>query len=170
MPRALTSRRMQSEASPGDEGPSETQLGTLTDESIGYLSRYAYRAFVRVLAGRLAPHGIATGEWAALRVLWQSENLSQVELASRMKVEKASLTAVLNKMQKKGLIEKTTGSDDRRKVKISLTARGRKMRDEILPYGSMISDMATDGMRTDEIAQLRALLLKLIRHVENAAD
>jgi MarR family transcriptional regulator, organic hydroperoxide resistance regulator len=125
---------------------------------------------VRVLAGRLAQHGIATGEWSALRVLWEGENLSQVELASRMKVEKASLTGVLNNMQKKGLIERTIGSDDRRKVKISLTARGRKMKDEILPYGSMINGMATAGMTTDEIAQLRALFAKLIRNLENAAE
>src|SRR5271163_4392990 len=74
------------------------------EQSLGYQIRYAYRIFVKALADELGPHRITTGQWSALRVLWQQEGLSQVELAQRMMVEKASLTAVLKAMASEGLI------------------------------------------------------------------
>jgi len=145
------------------------QPSSSPDDSIGYLSRYAYRAFVRALAERLVPHGIATGEWSALRVLWAEEGLSQVELAQRMRIEKASLTNILSNMQKKGLIIRRGDSADRRKVNISLTTRGRKMKDKLLPYGADINATATKGMSTVEVAQLRRLMGTLIKNLEQAS-
>src|SRR5215475_15675264 len=91
-------------------------------QSLGYQIRYAYRTFVKVLADELGPHRVTTGQWSALRVLWQHEGLSQVELAQRMMVEKASLTAVLKAMEAEGLIIRRRNTVDRRKVNIFLTA------------------------------------------------
>jgi DNA-binding MarR family transcriptional regulator len=144
--------------------------GTPADESIGYLTRYAYRAFVRALAEKLGPHGIASGEWSALRVLWERDGLSQVELAQRMRVEKASLTSVLNNMQSKGLIDRTGDRGDRRKVLIKLTARGRRLKEQLLPYGENVNAVATRGMSAAEIAQLRALLGKLIGNLDASSN
>src|ERR1700694_1905313 len=72
--------------------------------SVGYLARYAHRAFVKALADELAPHGLLTAQWSVLRILWDIEGLTQVELAERMRVEKASLTGVLEGMERRGLI------------------------------------------------------------------
>ena len=130
-------------------------------ESVGYLVRYAYRAFVKALAVELDPHGITTGQWSVLRVLWQEEGMSQVELAQRMMVEKASLTPVLESMTNNRLIIRTRNSDDRRKVNIFLTTRGRRLKDVVLPSGGKINKKATRGMSAVEIDQLRGLLSKV---------
>ena len=76
-------------------GARDHALPANAPQSLGYKIRYAYRAFVKALAEELGPHRVTTGQWSALRVLWEEEGLSQVELAQRMMVEKASLTAVL---------------------------------------------------------------------------
>ena len=130
-------------------------------ESIGYLVRYAYRAFVKGLAIELDPHDITTSQWSVLRVLWQDEGMSQVELAQRMMVEKASLTPVLESMTNGRLIIRSRNSDDRRKVNIFLTARGRRLKAVLLPFGGKINRRATRGMSSAEIDQLRGLLCKL---------
>jgi DNA-binding MarR family transcriptional regulator len=135
-------------------------------ESVGYLARYAHRAFVKALARELGPHAILTAQWSVLRVLWQSEGLTQVELADRMRMEKASLTAVLDGMARAGLIRRARNAKDRRKINITLTARGRALKDEILPYAGKINRRATRGMSADEIGQLRGLLARLIQNLE----
>src|SRR3979411_2119542 len=133
----------------------ETQPQLNASQSVGYLARYAHRAFSKALTGELAPHGILGGQWSVLRVLWEQEGLSQVDLAERMRVEKASLTSVLDAMERRKLITRRRNGDDRRKVNINLTSRGRSLKAQLLPYGVSINRKATRGMSVEEVDQLR---------------
>jgi DNA-binding MarR family transcriptional regulator len=137
-----------------------------TEQSLGYLFRYGYRAFARAISIELQPFEISSGQWSVLRVLWESDGLSQVELADRMRIEKASLTGVLDVMEKRGLISRTRNSDDRRKVNIHLTPRARTLREKLLPYRTKINKKATRGMTSGEIETLRRLLAKVISNLE----
>ena len=137
------------------------------EQSLGYQIRYAYRIFVRALAIELGPHRITTGQWSALRVLWQEDGLSQVELAQRMMVEKASLTAVLKAMAADGLITRVRNTDDRRKVNIYLTATGRRLKSKILPLIGKINKRAMRRLSSAEVQQLRRLLARVMVNLQN---
>lgn len=144
-----------------------TELSASNDTlSFGYLARYAHRAFVKALADELEPHGLLTAQWSVLRVLWDIEGLTQVELAERMRVEKASLTDVLDAMERRGLIKRTRNENDRRKLNISLTAQARKLKSELLPHALKINRKATRGMSDEEAGELRRLLAKMIQNLE----
>jgi DNA-binding MarR family transcriptional regulator len=134
--------------------------------SLGYLARYAHRAFVKALAGEIEPHGILAAQWSVLRILWDIEGLTQVELAERMRVEKASLTGVLEGMERRGLIFRARNEEDRRKINITLTAQGRRLKSQLLPHAAKINRKATRGMTDAETSQLRGLLAKLIQNLE----
>ena len=134
--------------------------------TIGYLSRYAHRAFVKALADELEPHGILTAQWSVLRILWDIEGLTQVELAERMRVEKASLTGVLDAMERRGLIIRERNAEDRRKINITLTAQGRRLKPQLLPHAARINRKATRGMTEAETLELRRLLEKVIQNLE----
>ncbi len=140
----------------------------ITAESLstGYLVRYAHRALVKALADELAPHGILSAQWSVLRILWDIEGLSQVELAERMRVEKASLTGVLEGMERRGLILRVRNEDDRRKINITLTVQGRRLKPQLYPHAAKINSKAMRGMTGAEKAQLRTLLEKLIQNLE----
>jgi DNA-binding MarR family transcriptional regulator len=134
--------------------------------SLGYLARYAHRAFVKALADELESHGILATQWSVLRILWDIEGLTQVGLAERMRVEKASLTGVLEGMERRGLILRVRNEDDRRKINITLTAQGRRLKPQLLPHAAKINRKATRGMTDAETGQLRRLLAKLIQNLE----
>lgn len=143
-------------------------LPTVADTlSFGYLARYAHRAFVKALTDELEPRGLLAAQWSVLRVLWDIEGLTQVELADRMRVEKASLTGVLDGMERRGLIKRTRNGDDRRKINITLTAEGRKLKAELLPHALKINRKATRGMSDAEASELRRLLAKVIENLES---
>ena len=145
--------------------PSESQFAEL-EESIGYVVRNAHRAFDRVLTGALADHRIATGQWSLLRVLWHEDHLSQIEVAKRMKVERASLTIMLNTVEKAGLITRKTDTRDSRKQLISLTPKGRALEKALVPIGMGVNKIALTGLSAQEVSTLRSLLRRVIDNLE----
>jgi DNA-binding MarR family transcriptional regulator len=136
------------------------------EESIGYMVRNTHRAYDRVLSGALAKHRILTGQWSLLRVLWDEDNLSQIEVARRMKIERASLTIMLNTVEKAGLIERHIDPQDRRKQRITLTRKGRALEAVLVPIGMSVNATALTRMSEREIATLRSLLQRVIDNLE----
>jgi DNA-binding MarR family transcriptional regulator len=146
--------------------PNARRKPAAAEQSIGYLFRYGYRAFARAISIELQPFEISSGQWSVLRVLWETEGLSQVELAENMRVEKASLTGMLEVMEKRGLISRTRNTEDRRKVNIHLTPRARALKERLLPYRAKINRKATRGMTPEEVETLLRLLTQVIRNLE----
>lgn len=153
------------DSSPSPRSPAREAIG---DPSLGYLVRYAHRAFVKALAQELEPHGITTGEWSALRVLWMQEGLTQVELAARMQVERASLTGVLHGLEEKGLIARARNRDDRRKINLRLTIPGRKLEARLLTCAHAVNERATQGLPSTQVGEARVLLTAVIANLERA--
>ena len=140
------------------------------EESIGYMVRNAHRAYDRVLAAALSKHKILTGQWSLLRVLWHEDNLSQIEVADRMKIERASLTIMLNTVEKAGLITRKINSQDRRKQRISLTRKGRALQSVLVPIGMSVNEIALTGLSPREISTLRFLLQRVIDNLDRDRD
>jgi DNA-binding MarR family transcriptional regulator len=135
-------------------------------DSFGFLVRHAYRTFVKALAFELEPFGLSTGQWSALRILWDEEGMSQVELADLMRVEKASLTSILASMEHRGLITRLRSRDDGRKIYIYLTPKGKQLKRTVLPTGGKINARATATMSAGQQSRLRKSLMTLIANLE----
>ena len=138
----------------------------LTDRSLSFLVRQTHRAFVARLADRLVPHGVSVAEWAVLRRLWQQEGFTQVDLADRMRVRKASLTSVLTSLERKGFMRRTRRADDLRKYHLFLTKRGRELKQKLLPIGVTINREAVAGIDPDDAGLVTFLLEKVIANLE----
>lgn len=138
----------------------------LTDRSLSFLVRQAHRAFVMRLAEGLLPYGVSVAEWAVLRRLWQEEGFTQVDLAAQMRVRKASLTAVLASLARKGFLRRTKRGEDRRKHHLFLTRHGRDLEDQLLPIGIAINRRAVAGIDPGEAERIACLLERLVDNLE----
>jgi DNA-binding MarR family transcriptional regulator len=138
----------------------------LTERSLSFLVRRAHRAFVTRLADKLVPHDVSVAKWTVLRILWQQEGLTQVSLADRMRVQKSSLTSVLNNLERKGFMRRTRRGDDRRKHRLSLTAHGRALKARLLPIGAAINQRALVDIDPQDAALAANLLEKVIANLE----
>lgn len=153
---------------PAAEGTARRETSPkLTERSLSYLVRQAHRAFVRKLGVKLEPYGISVAEWAVLRVLWQDEGMTQVDLAQRMKVQKASLTAVLSTLERKGCVAKVWSETDKRKSHLFLTDAGRALEEQILPYGLENNDLALIGVNPRDAEIARRVLEQAIANLES---
>src|ERR1700689_4772784 len=110
--------------------------------SSGYLVRDAHRAFQRLLERRIAAYGVTRGQWYFLRVLWNADGLSQRELSARVGMTEPTTVIALRGMAASGLIRRVRGDDDRRKVGVFLTAKAKRLRNELLAVARSITDEA----------------------------
>ena len=66
------------------------------------------------------------GQVMLCRILAESPNLSQRELAERVRITPATVTIMIQKMEKAGLIERRVDGSDQRVTRISLTEQGHR--------------------------------------------
>jgi DNA-binding MarR family transcriptional regulator len=137
----------------------------LDERSLSLLVRHAHNAFVRVLAAQLAPHGVSVGEWAVLRALWRGDVLSQVELAARMGVQKASLTAVLDGLERKGCIVRERSQVDRRKSCLRATPRAFGLERQLRHYGEANNERALRGVSARDAETARRVMERVIANL-----
>ena len=130
-------------------------------QSIGYLTRDCYRNFTRTLERRIAKHGVKLGQWFFLRELWEEDRQTQRMLSERVGIMEPSTVVAIRGMIKDGLVKKTRDEKDKRKYRIELTAKGRRLKDRLLPYAIEVNERATKGLSASEIRQFRKTLIKL---------
>lgn len=127
-------------------------------ESIGYLVRDTFRAFTRVLQTKIADHDITIGQWYFLRVLWEGDGLTQRELSERVGMMEPTTTVAIGGMEKAGLITRRKNADDRRKINVFLTPKGKRLKASLLPYARDINQGAVKGIAKKDLAVFRKVI------------
>ena len=133
--------------------------------SIGYLLRDCYRSFSRALEERIKPHGVGVGQWFFLRELWEEDGMSQGDLSARAGMTAPTTVVAIRRMVKDGLVIRKPDDQDRRKVRIHLTDKGRRFRDELLPLAFDVNKVATEGFSDEEIRQFRSFVERMKKNL-----
>jgi len=83
----------------------------------------------------LGKYGLSQGRFLALIVMNRTpdKKINPSLLAENLGVKKATMTGLLNGLEKDNLVERVADPRDRRKIGIRLTANGRKLLDKMLP-------------------------------------
>jgi len=134
--------------------------------SSGYLVRDAHRAFQRLLERRIARFGLRRGQWYFLRVLWITDGLSQRELSAKVGMMEPTTVIALRSMEKSGLIRRVRGDDDRRKVRVFLTAKAKRLRGELLAVARTITDEAEAGVAPRELVAFRRTIARMTDNLD----
>ena len=136
--------------------------------SIGYLTRIAFRAFSRALEVRTAPHGVSSGQWRFLRVLWREDGLTQRELSRRVGMREPTTVIALKSLERSGFVVREKSLEDRRKVHVFLTPEAKALQPLLLPAVAEVNRLALAGLSKDEVTVLRKALIQVGRNL--AAD
>jgi len=134
----------------------------LIEESLGYLVNRAARTMAHELGDRLRSFGIGIGQWAILLFLWAREGPTQAELARVVAIEPPTLVRTLDRMVRDGLVTREADARDARVARIYLTARGRELRDLLVPEANAVNAATEARLTPAEARTLRRLLTKLI--------
>jgi MarR family transcriptional regulator, organic hydroperoxide resistance regulator len=137
--------------------------------SSGYLVRDAHRAFQRLLERRIAAYGVTRGQWYFLRVLWNADGLSQRELSARVGMMEPTTAIALRSMERSQLIRRSRSQDDRRKVRVFLTPKAKRLRDELLTLARGITAEAEQGIGARDLAIFRRVIAHMTVNLDRVA-
>jgi MarR family transcriptional regulator for hemolysin len=129
--------------------------------SIGYLTRIAFRSFSRAMERRTLPHGVSGGQWRFLRQLWVEDGLTQRELSRRVGMREPTTVTAVNSLVRSGFVVRAPSAVDRRKVHIHLTERARALQAVFLPMVAEVNALATTGIDPAELATFRKVLVQI---------
>jgi len=108
-------------------------------EVVLHLLRTGDEAF-RVVESHLAQHDITQGRFGVLMALWGNcqragcdSPLTPAELADRTGVTRATITGLVDTLERAGLVTRTPHPADRRMMSIGITPRGEKLLSRIMP-------------------------------------
>ncbi|WP_020140487.1 MarR family winged helix-turn-helix transcriptional regulator [Streptomyces sp. 351MFTsu5.1] len=93
---------------------------------LGYLLKHAYLRLTEESSLALAPYGIDGRELAVLVVLDAHDELSQLDVAGKLGIDRTTMVALVDALQDKELVERRRSPQDRRKNIVQLTTAGQK--------------------------------------------
>jgi len=125
----------------------------------------AARLMVQVYKPFLDELDLTYPQYLVMMVLWERDNLSVSRIGEMLKLDSATLTQILTKLEKVGYIERARMVGDARTVLNRLTRKGfnLKTRARQVPGG-----MATGfGSCLDELAQMKPMITRLLDILED---
>jgi len=149
---------------------SRTEFYADPTNSVGYLTRIAFRAFSRALEVRTAKHGVSSGQWRFLRVLWREDGLTQRELSRRVGMREPTTVIALKSLERSGFVVRRKSLEDRRKAHVFLTPEARALEAVLLPAVAEVNAIALAGLTEAEIATLRKALTQVGRNLAVDAE
>ena len=106
----------------------------------------------------LSAYGLTYPQYLVLLVLWEQDAQPVNDIAKRLYLETNTVTPLLQRMEKEGIVERRRGETDARQMIISLTRKGRELQNKLadVPYAiggavtceSVNAETAADVFRT----------------------
>ena len=138
------------------------------NDRLAHLVKHAARSFARALQMRLAEYSVSYGHWSFLRILWESEGLTQRQLSGQAGVMEPTTFSALNAMERLGYVVRKPSPTSRKEIHVYLTRRGRGLKNKLVPLAEEVNEVALREIATADIAATRRTLLAFIENL--AAD
>lgn len=139
----------------------------------GMLISQVHQLAGRVFARKLRDHGldaINPAQGRILFALWKGDGISIRELASRTKLQKSTLTSMLDRLEQDGLIERKPSREDRRVIFIYLAQDHEVIRDLFLQVSYEMIDLFYAGFSSEEIEDFENHLRRIIINLNDISE
>ncbi|WP_258879225.1 MarR family winged helix-turn-helix transcriptional regulator [Paraburkholderia sp. BL6669N2] len=137
------------------------------NDRLAHLVKDATRSLVRALQMRLAEHEVSFGHWTFLRILWETDGLTQRELSAQAGVMEPTTFTAVKAMETLGYVERQQMPDNKKNVHVFLTPAGRALRKKLVPLAEEVNEISVAGLSERDILTARKVLLAVI---ENLAE
>jgi DNA-binding MarR family transcriptional regulator len=135
-------------------------------DRLAHVVRETARALTRDLTARLATQGVSFSHWTFLRILWESDGLTQRELSEQAGVMEPTTAAALKAMEELGYIERRQLPDNRKNVYVHLQPKGRALRAKLEPMALAVNKAAVRNIGANDVAVCHRTLLAILGNLK----
>lgn len=138
------------------------------DQSPTNVINHLSRQITHALNEELKTHGVAPGQFPVLLCLWEQDGLTQRELYERVKIEQATMSNTLKRMERDCLIYREPDPADRRAMRIHLTGMAKKLEGKLTKGAKNVNKTMFDGIKKKDRKHLMELLAHMVENLEKA--
>ena len=101
------------------------------DNQLCFLLYVTSKEIIKKYTALLKPYDLTYTGYITIMSLAEHEQIIVKELGHRLHLDSGTLTPLLKKLEAKGYVNRTRSAEDERQMNVSLTARGRGIRQEL---------------------------------------
>ncbi len=98
----------------------------------------------------LSEHGLTYPQYLVLLALWEKDAQPVNDIAKRLFLETNTVTPLLQRMEKEGMLIRKKGEKDARQMIVSLTGKGKALQQELADVPFAVGSAVTCGSVTPE--------------------
>ncbi len=134
----------------------KTPLGTLLSIMM------SYEVLARYLEVELKRHGVSLIRFNIMSTLYKNGGeMTPTEIAENVFREKNSVTAVINTLEREGVVRREPSPDDGRSVRVVITDKGWKEANRLSPIAQELSREALACMEREQVENLIGVMRTL---------
>ncbi|PAD36090.1 hypothetical protein CHI12_02605 [Terribacillus saccharophilus] len=137
-----------------------------TQDELGLLLSRTYLSLKRETSRMLQQFELTPEQLSLIAELDKQDNITQKELADLTEREQTTVTKIVDKLVKKGLVTRGHDPHDRRAIRLQITAEGRNLVKDIKPKIEEIENHAYLGFHQKDIELLHTLIRKLHQNLQ----
>lgn len=127
----------------------------------------AYKAVVENVQSDIESHKLSNENFMVLELLYSKGPHPVQKISEILSIPSGSITYVVDKLEKKGLVERETNPNDRRTFNVTLKEEGKTLFDDIFPKHTETISQNVSFISNDEKVQLIDLLRRIGMGAEN---
>lgn len=136
------------------------------DKKIGSASVRVSKKITRIVNHHLKSYQITTEQWVVLRTLKDSDRISQKELSIKTDKDQATLTKILDLLEKRETVRRVPNPSDRRSYLIEITQKGEDLVQILTPYIGNIFMNIVSGIEPEKLAAFQEVLGTIENNIE----
>jgi DNA-binding MarR family transcriptional regulator len=139
------------------------------DNQVCFRLYTAARLVTQAYTPILTALGITYPQYLVLMVLWEKDNQPVNDIARRLVLETNTVTPLLQRMEKLGIVSRKKGEQDKRQQIVSLTPKGKALEEEAfaqIPSG-MNEQLSTCPLNLEDYQRLAQELDSIINSLKN---
>jgi DNA-binding MarR family transcriptional regulator len=154
-------------ASPAAPGIDEQNVLRL-DQQLCFAVHVAARAYDGLYRRILAATGLTYPQYLVMLVLWEHGELSVKRLGEFLRLDSATLSPLLKRMEAAGLVHRERSAHDERSVTVVLTANGRALRKRARSVP--LRAFEATGLSLEELIEMRTRLHRLTTALDDSSS
>ena len=131
------------------------------EEQVGYWLRRAHQRHMGIFAAIMSDLDLTTVQFAALVKLRDMKAVTQTELGRLIGIDRATISGVVSRLEKRGLLQFKLDPLDRRSRIVALTAAGEALLDQALQRTEQVGEDTLAPINEAERTALCEMLRKL---------
>lgn len=136
-------------------------------DDIGFCTSTTSKLLRSTVTHSLKPFNITAEQWTVLKQLSFVEHLTQKALAEKADKDQATLTKILDLLEKRDLVKRLPNPDDRRSYLIEITNEGRVLTEKVLPHVENLYTTIFEGISEEKLRSFVSVLQDIQLNVKN---